>query len=57
MPSGSCARATSTLRLLDKLVRIEGPLEGEAATISEMGTLAAQRIADVRAWIGQATSP
>ena len=57
MPSGNCAPATSTLRLLDKLVRIEGPLEEEAATISEMGTLAAQRIADAQAWIGQATSP
>lgn len=54
MPSGNCAPATSTLRLLDKLVRIEGPLDGEAATISEMGTLAAQRIADVRALIGRA---
>lgn len=57
MPSGNCAPATSTHRLLDKLVHIEGPLEGEAATISEMGTLAAQPITDVRTLIGQATSP
>ena len=56
MPSGNCARATSTHRLLDKLVRIESPLEGGSHD-SEMGTLAAQRIADAQAWVGQATSP
>lgn len=57
MPSGNCVRATSTHRQLDKLVRIEGPLEGGGSHDSEMGTLAAQTITDVRAWIGQATSP
>ncbi len=54
MPSGSCARATSTHWLLDKLVRIEGPWGGGSHD-SEMGTLATQPITDVRAWIGQAT--
>lgn len=38
-------------------MRYEGYLEVEEATISEMSTLAAHLIADVRALIGLAASP